>query len=188
MAPNAATNTLNKASITQLFRRCLRSAHKIESPSQRETYLLYVRDGFRRKADFPRNSREAVLAYQDGLEQVEQMEYYQRMAKMKNDPVPRNIEPNPVLTAPAMAKQPSTLTEKNTKNHSSIHQNVSKWLMLNLPHLHADDVEEYTRCLIDDGFDSEEFILEELREDDLNFMKKAHRRALMRQILDKRAR
>mmetsp|Transcript_15430 Transcript_15430/g.32770 ORF Transcript_15430/g.32770 Transcript_15430/m.32770 type:complete len:189 (+) Transcript_15430:1514-2080(+) len=187
MATNAAASTLNKTSITQLFRRCLRSAHKIESASQRETYMLYVRDGFRRNADFPRNSREAVLAYQDGLEQVEQMEYYQRMAKMKHYAAPRNIEPNPALRASAMAKQPSTPTEKNTKNHSSIHQNVSKWLVLNLPHLHADDVEEYTRCLIDDGFDAEEFIVEELREDDLNFMKKAHRRALMRQILDKRA-
>ncbi|KAL7464791.1 hypothetical protein ACHAXS_005124 [Conticribra weissflogii] len=198
MAPTSAATALDKTSITRLFRRCLRSAHQIESASQRETYLIYVRDGFRRKADLPRNSREAVLAYQDGLDQVEQMEYYQHMAKMKFDPAGQNIEFNPTLSVSSTAFRPSLgslggvnnnvsiARWENIKNHSSIEQNISQWLVTNLPHLHTDDVKEYTQCLIDDGFDSEEFILEELREDDLNFMKKAHRRALMRKILERR--
>ncbi len=139
-----------------------------------------------------------MLAYQDGLDQVEQMEYYQHMAKMKFDPAGQNIEFNPTLSVSSTAFRPSLgslggvnnnvsiARWENIKNHSSIEQNISQWLVTNLPHLHTDDVKEYTQCLIDDGFDSEEFILEELREDDLNFMKKAHRRALMRKILEKR--
>ncbi len=45
-----------------------------------------------------------------------------------------------------------------------------------------DDVRAYTTRLVDDGFDSLQMLMEQLKEDDLDFMKKAHKRALLQVI------
>jgi len=45
-----------------------------------------------------------------------------------------------------------------------------------------DDVEAYSARLVDDGFDSLQMLMEQLEEDDLDFMKKAHKRALVRYL------
>lgn len=47
---------------------------------------------------------------------------------------------------------------------------VRKWLLFHLPKLKPRDVEEYTKVLMGDGFDSAE-MLTEVRGDDLGFMK-----------------
>eukprot|EP00956_Cyclotella_meneghiniana_P045504 scaffold372109_cov83-Cyclotella_meneghiniana.AAC.1 len=50
------------------------------------------------------------------------------------------------------------------------------WFLAHLPQLEESYITQYSRQLIDDGFDSFEMI-DELKRDDLNFMKSAHRRA-----------
>ena len=58
---------------------------------------------------------------------------------------------------------------------------VRKWLRTKLPTLRSRDVEAYCTRLAEDGFDSV-FMLQNLEEGDLDFMKKGHRRALMKEI------
>ena len=55
------------------------------------------------------------------------------------------------------------------------------WFLAHLPHLEESDIEMYSRQLVDDGFDSFEMI-DELKIDDLNFMKSAHRRAFLKHL------
>jgi hypothetical protein len=63
------------------------------------------------------------------------------------------------------------------------YEEVEQWLLSYLPRLQKADLSNYCWSLIDEGFDSAE-MLEELEFDDLHFMKKAHRRALVK-ILSK---
>ena len=191
MQSNAAANTLTKSSIIHLYRRCIRSVHKIESASQRGTYLIYTRDGFRANAHLPRKARDTLLAYRDGLEQVENMEYYQRMAHTSHN----NDGQNAVPSTPSNSTLNSNVFDSASPPHhqnnekkilSSSNEEIPQWLMSQLPHLNKEDVENYTQCLIDDGFDSEAFIYDELTEEDLSFMKKAHKRVLMRQIMQQK--
>jgi len=58
---------------------------------------------------------------------------------------------------------------------------VEQWLLSSLPDLKNVDAANYCKCLIDDGFDSLD-MLEELIEDDLYFMKTAHRRVMSRKL------
>jgi len=57
---------------------------------------------------------------------------------------------------------------------------VMYWLLSHLPNLQEEDAISYFHHLIDDGFDSIDLLKEQLVEDDLMFMKKAHRRALLK--------
>lgn len=57
---------------------------------------------------------------------------------------------------------------------------VQRWIRDAVPFLHVDDVRSYAAKLIDDGFDSVPMIERELTLDDVQFMKTAHRRALVR--------
>ena len=66
-------------------------------------------------------------------------------------------------------------------------QIVLQWLLSQLPHMSKDDASEYATQLHDLGFDSVAFVEEELIEDDLSFMKTAHRRVLMRRLSEIRA-
>mmetsp|Transcript_8799 Transcript_8799/g.17976 ORF Transcript_8799/g.17976 Transcript_8799/m.17976 type:complete len:428 (+) Transcript_8799:341-1624(+) len=59
---------------------------------------------------------------------------------------------------------------------------VQAWLITSMPYLHTDDIRSYTRRLVDDGFDSLPMLTEQLEEDDLDFMKKGHKRALLKVI------
>lgn len=59
---------------------------------------------------------------------------------------------------------------------------VQSFLITSLPSIYMDDVEAYSARLVDDGFDSLQMLMEQLEEDDLDFMKKAHKRALLQVI------
>ena len=58
---------------------------------------------------------------------------------------------------------------------------VREWLVKFIPHLHEEDVAAYSNRLINDGFDCAESF-RELHAEDLDFMKVAHRRAVVRAL------
>ncbi len=60
-------------------------------------------------------------------------------------------------------------------------EDVEQWLMSYLPQLNKEDAIDYCKFLIDDGFDSLD-MLAELIEDDIYFMKKAHKRVMSRKL------
>ena len=60
-------------------------------------------------------------------------------------------------------------------------EEVEQWLMSYLPQLNKDDAVNYCKILVDDGFDSLD-MLAELIEDDIYFMKKAHKRVMSRKL------
>ena len=59
-------------------------------------------------------------------------------------------------------------------------EEVMGWIRLQLPCIQQPDLDNYSRRLIEDGFDSIHFIEQELTIDDVDFMKKAHKRAIAR--------
>ena len=59
---------------------------------------------------------------------------------------------------------------------------VQSFLITSLPCIYLDDVRDYTKRLVDDGFDCKQMLTEQLEEEDLDFMKKAHKRALLQVI------
>lgn len=64
---------------------------------------------------------------------------------------------------------------------TSSYEQVMHWLLTRLPQLQEDDAIAYFNCLLEDGFDSVA-MLSEIGEEDLEFMKRGHRRALLRNI------
>eukprot|EP00804_Cyclotella_cryptica_P029524 CCRYP_011307-RA/>CCRYP_011307-RA protein AED:0.07 eAED:0.07 QI:87/0.5/0.66/1/0.5/0.33/3/952/2100 len=60
-------------------------------------------------------------------------------------------------------------------------EEVGRWILSYLPRLQKQDLQFYATCLIADGFDSYD-MLKELDVDDLDFMKKGHRRVLVRKL------
>ena len=56
-----------------------------------------------------------------------------------------------------------------------------QWLSSHLPRLQKDDADKYCEVLMEDGFDSLD-ILAEIGIEDLGFMKKAHKRALVERM------
>ena len=129
------------------------------------------------------------------------MEYYQRMAKMKlgnkcsnaksvtsfrlSTSAPTSVASNSSAISTQDVNAQHLREQNNPRSTSNLE--VAQWLLSYLPHLHEEDVSQYSKCLIDDGFDSAAFIEEELTEEDIFFMKKAHRRVLMRQLIKLRA-
>lgn len=177
----------SKQNILGLYRRCLRSAKRINDVGQRMTYLDYLNDGFNRKTNLPPNSREAIVAYQHGVDQVTDMEYYQQMAKSKYEQGANNNKSNASsFIAEEGATNAAQAQEIDSIEDQSSHVEILSWLKLQLPHLREDDAASYCKCLIEQGFDSVAFIDKELMDDDLDCMKKAHRRVLMRQLNNKR--
>ena len=57
---------------------------------------------------------------------------------------------------------------------------VETWLLTALPELHPDDLSAYSHRLMEDGFDSLTLLQRDLVQADLEFMKKAHKRAIVR--------
>lgn len=184
-----ATNTASKASILALYRRCMRSIQKMPDAGQRATYLIYVRDGFRRNAQLPSNSREAINAYRGGLEQVEQMEYYQSMKKRQSEEK-QNIGAETSLQNTRRERTGVSTGNKVgnclSSTSDTANMDIANWLLRHLPHLNEDDVKKYTQQLVGDGFDSVTFLEEELLAEDISFMKKAHRRVIERQLKSRR--
>ena len=172
----------SRQNILSLYRRCIRSANQIPDAGQRTTYLDYVRDGFHRKAGLPRDSREASSAYRDAIEQADSMEYYQRMAKSRNQNNAIKVSVQSATVGGEDFLNCTPARNEAAANQTSRQSKVLSWLTLQLPHLHNEDAELYCQRLIDDGFDSVAFIEQELMEDDLDFMKKAHKRVLVRQL------
>ena len=183
MAPN---NTLSKTSIISLYKRCIRSVQQMPDFNQRGAYLIYVRDSFHRTSHLPLNSREALVAYRDGLDQVEQMEYYHSQMKIKQNERQQAFSGNET--------QPSVISNSNTSDQNEDEletrqqqygdaiSSIQEWLLQLLPHLNEEDATNYSKHLVDDGFDSIPFIKEELLVEDLHFMKKAHRRVIERKL------
>lgn len=175
-----------------LYRRCLRSIKQIRDPNQKATFFEYAKDGFRSRKHLHPDSREARLAYADALEQVESMEYYQQMARIKQDkinPTTHNIRDSSKfsISSNLRTETSSTGSALTSSSQKTDNTEVKEWLLLKLPHLKNEDVSTYTTKLHELGFDSIPFIQEELLEEDLQFMKKAHRRVIMRKISEDRA-
>ncbi len=172
-----------------LYRRCLRSINQIRDPNQRSTFFEYAKDGFRSRKHLHPDSREAHLAYTDALEQVESMEYYQQMARIKQDKInpTTHIRDGSKFSSSLRTETSSTGSKLTSSSHAKDNTEVKEWLLSHLPHLHNEDVSNYTTKLHELGFDSVAFIEEELLDEDLQFMKKAHRRVVMRKISKDRA-
>jgi hypothetical protein len=153
---------------------------RIPDPEQRMIYDVYVRDGFRSKQDLIPDSRQAIRAVQDAMEQVERMNYFHSIREMKEE------QRRPKENYPYKEQQKSSAEESSIPGDgpSALHQEkydiVQKWLVVAIPHLHTDDIALYVSQLVDDGFDSLEMLENELLQEDLTFMKKAHQRALIR--------
>lgn len=119
------------------------------------------------------------------------MEYYQQMQasklqESKNKHPPKNNCSRDTCAlnqaaAPSMQRTP--VSDKTQADKVKVEQ----WLLSQLPHLRKDDALEYATQLHDLGFDSVAFIEDELIEEDLTFMKTAHRRVVMRQLSEIRA-
>ena len=161
---------INRTSILSLYRRCIRSIQQIPDYNQRASYLIHVRDSFRRRSHLPLNSRDVLLAYRDGVQQVENMEYYHSQMKLKNR---ETIQRTSTISDAAI----SVKEDNNDTNNE-----VADWLTQQLPHLNQNDLATYSNRLRDDGFDSVSFIEEEMLFEDISFMKKAHRRVIERKI------
>ena len=164
------TKFAGKEEVLALFRRCLRSARSIRDAEKKQMYESVARDYFRKNMTLPVGSREAYNAYRDGIDQVESMEYYQSMAMCARGGQATTI-PRPSV-APVNAANPfSTECQR---------EEVMGWIRLHLPLIRQPDLDNYSRRLIEDGFDSIQFIEQELTLDDVEFMKKAHRRVIAR--------
>ncbi|EJK67190.1 hypothetical protein THAOC_11809 [Thalassiosira oceanica] len=96
------------------------------------------------------------------------MEYYQSMARRGQ------AEAKPLSSMPSFNDAANQITESSQK------EEVMSWIRSHLPLLRQPDLDTYSRKLIEDGFDSIQFIEQELTLDDLEFMKKAHRRVIAR--------
>jgi hypothetical protein len=112
------------------------------------------------------------------------MEYYQSMARQKQSGVANNMNLHKALQQNEDTPSHTRIDDNPVALQPTRTEKVMDWLTSQLPHLCSEDATKYCQCLIDDGFDSVEFIEEELLEEDLDFMKRAHRRVLMR-LLEK---
>jgi len=75
-----------------------------------------------------------------------------------------------------------TAPRHDDDDHSEKKRVVQEWLQSFLPNIYPADLELYSLLLVKEGFDSIEMLEEELLEEDLQFMKTAHRRALLRRV------
>lgn len=174
-------STAHKSAILSLLRRCIRSVNKMPDPSTREGYRIYVRDGFYRNTQLIPDSREALSAYRDAVDQVEQMEYYHSLVQQK-----RNEEKQKAsgISASVQSIHANNVLASN-QYASTTKKDIEEWLLQHLPHLSKDDLIQYSQKLVDDGFDSVPFLELELLADDILFMKKAHRRVIERYLNNK---
>ncbi len=210
---SSRSSSIAKRRVLQLYRECLRSAHRIPDGSQRATYLDYTRQGFRDRARLPHDTSEALRAIRNAEEQLERMNYYHSIRDIKEHAKPHLNHTNVVTvttgaTIPQRSSGPDLVDESDGSGsqpkiechdktikqaYSTIDQELvnseamssrlriaNAWLSVALPDLHPCDLTTYSKTLIQDGFDSTSLLEKDIVQDDLNFMKKAHKRALVR--------
>ena len=188
----------SRSEILSLYKRCLRSMTRIPDVDQRAVYRVYVRDGFRDKVALPEGCKQATNAIIDAREQLERMDYYHSIREMKerqrSERQNRSIGGSASMmsaTLSAPSKGPNQ-TENNNRPTTDLiaiddgdkderHLFARNWLLQHIPHLHEEDAIAYSKRLVNDGFDCEESFLE-LCAEDLDFMKLAHRRAVVRAL------
>ena len=92
---------------------------------------------------------------------------------------------NEALDRMAMTKLSKTISPppelEDERDRYSGGEKVMHWLLIHLPDIQEEDAVEYFNCLLEDGFDSID--LGEILEEDLYFMKRGHRSALLRSLI-----
>ena len=180
----------SQSAVLRLYRSCLRSVKRIPDADQRGMYESYVKDGFRCKQSLPNGSHRAKAAIQDATEQLERMNYYHSIREQKEhalkDKSIVNDEKGTDGEARLNLRHISIRNDIDTSARNDIvavkKEAVQEWLQSCLPSLYPDDLEIYTCRLVEEGFDSKQMLEGELLEEDLCFMKKAHRRILARKL------
>ncbi|KAL7490071.1 hypothetical protein ACHAW6_015783 [Cyclotella cf. meneghiniana] len=86
-----------------------------------------------------------------------------------------------VLTSSPSTSTTEISSRKKTRVSLEKSEEVGRWILSYLPRLQKQDLQFYAKCFIADGFDSYD-MLRELDVDDLDFMKKGHRRVLVRKL------
>ena len=81
----------------------------------------------------------------------------------------------------AMEEEEEEAERGENEERQPAYDDVMYWLLTHLPNIQEDDAISYFHHLLEDGFDNID-ILKEIIDDDLYFMKKGHRRALMRSL------
>lgn len=179
--PTAATAT--KHYILAVYRNCLKSALRIPAASQRDMYLQYTRDGFRGRRGLYAGEAAATRALCDAEEQLERMNYYHGIREQKEqEQQAAAAVSGGSLKAGTMTTTTETLESTNGAPDESNdrQQLVASWLRHALPDLSNEDATSYSHELVASGFDSLELLQHDLLEEDLNFMKVAHKRAILR--------
>lgn len=164
-----ATNTTRLA-ILNLYKRCLQSIKRMPLENHRLMYYNYTRDSFRKT-----NSPFTVLErMKDAEEQLERMNYYHSVRAQQQ-------QTQHITNATNNTERPpdSVTTNETVSNEITT---VRNWILKVVPFLNTKDVALYANHLVEDGFDSVDIIEQELTPDDLDFMKKAHKRALVRYL------
>jgi len=170
---------------------------RIPDVDQRAVYRVYVRDGFRSKACLEAGCKQASNAMTDAKEQLDRMNYYHSIREMKErQKLERKsdigstgrsslgISEQSICSQPTMKNNRSTIeidTSISNDRKDERYLFVRQWLVKFIPHLHEEDVAAYSNRLINGGFDCAESF-RELHAKDLNFMKVAHRRAVVRAL------
>jgi hypothetical protein len=88
----------------------------------------------------------------------------------------RKMAPDPKLELDSVRR-----SSDDERDHYSGDERVMHWLLTHLPTIQEEDAVHYFNCLLEDGYDSID--LGEILEEDLHFMKKGHRRALLRSLI-----
>ena len=179
----------NRSEILSLYRRCLRSMLRIPDVDQRAVYRVYVRDAFRDKATLAAGCKQAANAISDAREQLERMDYYHSIREMK-ERQKLERQGNGIIGGAGKRKEPYQPKSDRTIVQTNEDENAGKderclfarqWLLNLIPHLHKEDVAAYSERLVNDGFDCEESFVE-LQVEDLDFMKVAHKRMVVRAL------
>lgn len=176
----------SRSAVLRLYRQCLLSAKRIPDVDQRLTYEAYIRNGFRSKQGLPRDSRQAKAAIADAEEQCCRMDYYHSIRESKQSGVV--VDKEETISRDDEEEEHDALQEALPQGQSTPNrppdkkQVVQEWLQTLLPNLYPDDLESYSRHLIDEGFDSRQMLEDELLEADLYFVKTAHRRAILKSM------
>ncbi len=125
----------------------------------------------------------------EGLRRVREDERYLKTSRKKPDAKEVTLENEVDARSTHDEELPRTdistgQNDASTKGSFEI-GTVDEWLLSRLPGLKADDVSFYSKRLIQDGFDSVN-TLGIVEEEDLDFMKKGHRRLLMKAMKSKK--
>lgn len=170
--------------VLSLYRSCRRSMFRIPDPAQRQMYETHLKSSFRAKRHLVPESREAIFAIDDAREQLDRMDYFHSIREEKERQQELSTRSNKEAVSSGLAlsyrQEPALVKDDTGDVDDRKIEIVQSWLKEALPQLYADDLARYTSHLVMDGFDSTELLETELIKEDLNFMKKAHRRALIR--------